>query len=97
MTARRRAPRRTRQPEVRPKPWGDRAFPASKPAAAGPSQWADTEQWLSILRETGAITTISGGAGLWIVTDTNGVERRISAETDEETRVAHSILGTAAR
>lgn len=78
-------------------PGRDRRWPASKPAPSGPSEWADSEQWLSILRETGAIVTISGGAGLWIVTDSNGVERRISAETDEEARVAHSILGTSGR
>jgi hypothetical protein len=57
--------------------------------------WTDTEAWLRLLRETGAIVRIDGGSGLWIVTDSNGVERRISAETDAESRLERSILGAA--
>lgn len=93
MTARRRSPRRTRRPDVRPTPWGDRRWPAPKPAPSGPSQWAETEHWLRLLRETGTIVRVTGGSGLWIVTDATGVERRISADTDAESRLARSILG----
>lgn len=83
--------RRTRHPDVRPKPWGHHRWTSPVTQATGASPWADTEAWLATLVADGAIVT--GNAGMWDVRLASGLTVTITADTDAARREARAILG----